>query len=146
MWEEQRGRGGSSAVLASARLWLLAFGLALALPPFPCDAVELAQESGNRFTLQADPLRPLTNFHKNIAGKRCLQFEGLSRQKITDSSSYEHVVGVENICLERIKVSLCYLGSEQCIDIDVPGLQYKEVIMDFNSKQRFFAYRYVENN
>jgi hypothetical protein len=78
--------------------------------------------------------------HRNFAGKPCLESNGLSRATVSNPRISVHSVEIKNSCSERIKVKLCYHGSTDCSDVDVPGNSRKETVLGVLPATQMFRY------
>ena len=96
------------------------------------------------FTVQGQPIAPKTLAHKRPSGKPCLEFEAISRVTPAAPGRYDHIVGVTNTCLAHIDIKLCYFHSEECTDVSVGGLDYKEVMLGSRALEQNFSYNYEE--
>jgi hypothetical protein len=47
---------------------------------------------------------------------------------------------VDNRCVERIKVRICYHDTDSCVDADVPGRSRKEAVIGVFPAMRTFQY------
>jgi hypothetical protein len=76
--------------------------------------------------------------HRDFAGKPCLETGGTAQPLASNPRVLHHIVSLDNRCLERIKVRICYHGTEDCTDVDVPARSRKEqVIGVFPAMQQF---------
>jgi len=96
------------------------------------------------YTVQGQPIAPKTLAHKRPSGKPCLEFEAISRTTPMLPGRYEHIVGVTNTCNARIEIKLCYFHSDDCTDVSVGGLDYREVMLGSRAPEQNFSYRYDE--
>jgi hypothetical protein len=76
--------------------------------------------------------------HRDFAGKPCLETGGAAQPLASNPRVLNHIVSLDNHCVERIKVRICYHGTEDCTDVDVPPRSRKEqVIGVFPAMQQF---------
>jgi hypothetical protein len=67
--------------------------------------------------------------HRDALGRVCLQISGYSRAHTINPKLFDHVVSATNNCAQIIHVSVCYTGSQHCVQMDVPGHGRKEVLL-----------------
>jgi hypothetical protein len=104
----------------------------------------LATPGQSRLTLQGPGQNSAVLTHRNPLGRPCLDIEAASRAHVINPNVYDHVVSVENKCLQRIKLQVCYYGTDHCIDVDVPGMQRKDVVLGIFPSLKFFRFSYRE--
>ncbi len=76
--------------------------------------------------------------HRDFVGKPCLQTSGIARPLASDPHILNHSVSLDNHCPERIKVTICYHGTDDCTDVVVPPSSRKEQIIGvFPAMQQF---------
>jgi hypothetical protein len=76
--------------------------------------------------------------HRDFAGKPCLESVWTAQALVSNPRVLNHVVSLDNHCLDPIKVRICYHGTEDCTDVDVPPRSRKEqVIGVFPALQQF---------
>jgi hypothetical protein len=76
--------------------------------------------------------------HRDFADKPCLETHGTTEPLASNPRVLNHIVSLDNHCVERIKVRICYHGTEDCTDVDVPPRSRKEqVIGVFPAMQQF---------
>jgi len=76
--------------------------------------------------------------HLDFLGKPCLETVGSSQPLASNPRILNHIVSLDNRCVERIKVRICYHETEDCTDVEVPGRSRKEqVIGVFPAMQQF---------
>jgi hypothetical protein len=76
--------------------------------------------------------------HLDFLGKPCLETSGTAKPLASNPRILDHIVSLENRCIERIKVRICYHETEDCTDVEVPGRSRKEqVIGVFPAMQQF---------
>lgn len=128
----------ATAVLSATMLMSLALSISFA-------------QTGNylvpakpRATLQAPGTNAAFAVHRNVFGKPCLDIEAMSRAHAVNPSVYDNVVSIYNQCAMRISVQICYLKSDSCIDVDVPGQQRKDAILGIRPQMQFFRYSFKE--
>lgn len=82
--------------------------------------------------------------HRDYAGKPCLQANGVSRPLASDPRILDHAVSLENHCIDRIKVKVCYYHTDECTDVEVPGNSRKEQIIGVFPAMQQFRYEVKE--
>jgi hypothetical protein len=95
-----------------------------------CGVAAQGTSEGNRFAPK----------HRNFAGKPCLESSGVSRSTASNSRISVHSVAIKNGCGDRIKVKLCYHGSTDCVDVDIPGYSSKETVLGVFPATQTFQY------
>jgi hypothetical protein len=76
--------------------------------------------------------------HRDFAGKPCLETDGTTQPLASNPRVLNHIVSLDNHCLEQIKVRICYHGTEDCTDVDVPPRSRKEQLIGvFPAMQQF---------
>jgi hypothetical protein len=133
---------------------IVGFGLALcfALIGEPCRANAQAMLktpgtplSSGRFLFQSGSVNSQPgSHHLNAFGLRCLQMRAESRPQAVNPNIYNHVVIIQNQCLQLIKVRVCYSKTEHCTTTDVTGLKRKDVVLGIFPSLRYFQYTYEE--
>jgi hypothetical protein len=78
--------------------------------------------------------------HRDFVGNVCLGVNGTSQPLASNPKIFNHVVSVENRCAERIKVRICYHGTDSCSDVEVPGRSHKEQVIGVFPAMRLFQY------
>ena len=81
---------------------------------------------------------------RDSLGRPCLQITAEARSQLTMSNTFDHIVIVNNRCLQRIKVKLCYYKSERCFLVEMAANQRKETVLGTFPAQRYFRYEYQE--
>jgi hypothetical protein len=82
--------------------------------------------------------------HRDYAGKPCLTTSGVSHALASNPRILNHAVSLDNHCVERIKVKVCYYKTDQCTDVDVPGNAHKEQIIGVFPAMQAFRYEVKE--
>jgi hypothetical protein len=82
--------------------------------------------------------------HRNFTGKACLEIGGYARPLQTDSRVLDHIIVANSICPQPLKVQVCYFGSRECIEIQVPGYGRKEAILGTLAGMKDFRYEFRE--
>jgi hypothetical protein len=82
--------------------------------------------------------------HRDALGNRCLAVQPLARPRVANPSVYDHVLALDNQCLQTIKARACYTASDQCVEADVPGLTRKDVLLGISSAIKYFSYELRE--
>jgi hypothetical protein len=80
--------------------------------------------------------------HRGPTGKPCLAVSGSPRRHAVITNLYDHVITVQNSCAQRISMKVCYYNSQDCLSIEIPGGERKEVILGTLSSADFrFEFR-----
>jgi hypothetical protein len=82
--------------------------------------------------------------HRDYAGKPCLETTGISRPLASNTRISNHSVSLDNHCVDRIKVKVCYYNTDDCTDVDVPGNSRKEQIIGTFPAMQVFRYAIKE--
>ena len=98
----------------------------------------------NRLTLQNAGENGAFPVHRSPLGKPCLDIEAASRRHVINPNVYDHVVSIYNRCVQNIKLRVCYYHSDHCIDVEVAGLQRKDVALGIYPSMQYFRYSYRE--
>lgn len=98
----------------------------------------------SRLTLQGPGENAAAFTHRDSLGRPCLDIEAASRAHIINPNVYDHVVSIQNKCLQRIKLRVCYFRTDHCIDVEVPGLQRKDAVLGVYPSLQFFRFSYRE--
>lgn len=83
-------------------------------------------------------------WHRDSLGRPCLDIKAESRAQPATPNIFDHIVVVNNRCLERIKVKLCYYKADRCYTAEVAYNQRKETILGTYPAMRYFRYEYQE--
>ena len=76
--------------------------------------------------------------HRDFAGKPCLETTGIAQPLASNPRIVNHSVSLDNHCVEQIKAKVCYYGTENCTNVEVPPHSRKEqVIGVFPAMQQF---------
>lgn len=76
--------------------------------------------------------------HRDFADKPCLETHGSAEPLASNPRVLNHIVSLDNHCVERIKIRICYHGTQDCTDVDVPPRSRKEQIIGvFPAMQQF---------
>jgi hypothetical protein len=78
--------------------------------------------------------------HLDFAGKPCLSTEGVARPLSSNPRIMNHVVTFNNHCFERIRLKVCYSGTDDCTDVEVPPYGRKEQIIGVLPALQLFRY------
>jgi len=81
---------------------------------------------------------------RDSLGRTCLQISAEARSQLATPNIFDHIVIVNNRCLQRIKVKLCYYKSERCFLVEMAANQRKETVLGTFPAQRYFRYEYQE--
>ncbi len=82
--------------------------------------------------------------HRDSLGRPCLQIAAEARSQLATPNIFDHIVVVNNRCLQRIKVKLCYYKSDRCFLVEVSANQRKETILGTYPAQRYFRHEFQE--
>lgn len=82
--------------------------------------------------------------HRDFTGKPCLEINGFARPHISGSNLYDHVVNAINNCPQRIAMQVCYYHSDECVPVDIPGHEHKEVILGSLPSAKDFRFEFRE--
>ena len=113
----------------------------------PCAVAQSDSAGGSfrsRLTLQGAGDNAALFVHRDALGRPCLDFEAGARAHVINPNVYDHVVSVYNRCSKQIKLSVCYFGSDRCIDMEVPPLARKDGILGIYPSMQYFRYSYKE--
>ena len=83
--------------------------------------------------------------HRDFTGKPCLGVGGYARPHAVNPNLYDNVIVVVNTCPKRIAMQVCYYQSRDCIPVEVPGGERKEVILEPCRRRRISALNFVRN-
>jgi hypothetical protein len=78
--------------------------------------------------------------HLDLAGKPCLETTGGVHPLASNPKIYNHIISVENRCIEQIKAQICYHGTDNCMDVEVPGHSRKEQVIGVYPAMQQFRY------
>ncbi len=82
--------------------------------------------------------------HRDALGRVCLQISGYSRAHTINPKLFDHVVSATNNCAQIIHVSVCYTGTQHCVQMDVPGHGRKEALLGILPAIDQFNYEFHE--
>jgi hypothetical protein len=83
--------------------------------------------------------------HRDYAGKPCLHVEGTSRRHALAPTVFDHIMDIDNRCIQAIKAKICYHKTEQCIDVNAAGHTRKEYFLGSFPSQSQFQYDLKEH-
>jgi hypothetical protein len=86
----------------------------------------------------------LAQKHRDYTGKPCLETSGVSQPLASNHRILNHAVSLDNHCPDRIKAKVCYYGSNDCTDVEVPGHSRKEQIIGVFPAMQIFRYEVKE--
>ncbi len=98
----------------------------------------------SRLTAQGDVVRGELPYHKDVFGKPCVTYEAISRAHVSNPNIFDHIVSASNHCNQAINLHLCYLNSDHCIDLQVPGNENKETVLGIYPMLKSFRYQATE--
>jgi hypothetical protein len=82
--------------------------------------------------------------HRDFGGKACLETSGVSRPLASNPRILNHAVVLDNHCVDRIKAKVCYYGTDECTDVEVPGNSRKEQVIGVFPAMQAFRYAVKE--
>ena len=82
--------------------------------------------------------------HRDFAGKPCLAIGGFARAHIGNQKLYDHVITIKNGCAQSIKIQICYFRTQECTNMDVPGLATKVGVLGTLPAIQDFQYEFRE--
>jgi hypothetical protein len=101
--------------------------------------------SARLFAQGFDESSGIARQHLDFAGKPCLQSVGVSRPLASNPHILNHAVSLKNHCPDRIKVKVCYYGTNDCTDVDVPPNSSKEQVIGVFPAVQMFRYQVKES-
>jgi hypothetical protein len=81
---------------------------------------------------------------KDSLGRPCLDIKAEARAQPATPNVFDHIVRVNNRCLQQIKVKLCYYKSDRCFLVTLFANERKETILGTFPSMRYFRYEYQE--
>jgi len=92
-----------------------------------------------------------TDFRKIFGGGQTPQAEkdkgassGAGGQGDYKSKNFEHIVSAQNHCSQTVRLRVCYLGSQDCVPLDVPGYGHQQASLGIAAGTPSFRYQYIE--
>jgi hypothetical protein len=82
--------------------------------------------------------------HRDFAGKPCLKTSGVSRPLASNPRIMNQSVSLDNHCVDRIKVKVCYYNSDECTNVEVAGNSRKEQTIGVFPAMQIFRYQVKE--
>ena len=82
--------------------------------------------------------------HRSATGRVCLNVSGFVRPFATNKNLYDHVIVAWNKCPEVIKMKVCYYHSQNCVNMTVPSLSHKEIVLGTMPSTPDFRYVFRE--
>ncbi len=82
--------------------------------------------------------------HYRPTGEPCLTLSGYAKAQLVNKEMFDHWITVKNDCLQRIKVQVCYFGSQDCIMLDAPPYGENIGLLGVYPKLKDFRYDYKE--
>jgi hypothetical protein len=82
--------------------------------------------------------------HRDFVGKPCLETSSESQPLISNPRILNHSVTLDNHCFEPIKAKVCYHGTDECTDVDVPPRSRKQQIIGVFPAMQQFRYDVIE--
>jgi hypothetical protein len=83
--------------------------------------------------------------HRDFVGKPCLETSSESQPLASNPRILNHSVTLENHCFELIKVTVCYHGTDECTDVDVPARSRKQQVIGVFPALEQFRYDVKEH-
>jgi hypothetical protein len=114
----------------------------LGMPPSKATRPQTSTPHGNNLRGGSGTNRETP--HRDALGNLCLAVQPLARARVANPNVYDHVLVLDNQCLQTIKTRACYTESDQCVEADVPGLTRKDVLLGISSAIKFFSYELRE--
>ena len=115
------------------RTWLIGF-VAVASSSGIAFGQDLSQPSG-RISVA---LNDLNRLHLSPTGKPCLTVTKYAKAQIINPKILEHWVVATNACGQRIKLKVCYFGTQDCVVIDVPPFGEKGTVIGIFPSLKYF--------
>ena len=103
-------------------------------PPPPANPFSTTKSNSSNFA-------PI---HTTIGGQPCISIHPREVPQIADPHIVNHVVLVDNVCGQSIKVQVCYFQRSSCIMVSVNGYQKLERILGIAPGMTGFRYEYRE--
>jgi|ERR1700678_4389670 hypothetical protein len=94
-------------------------------------------------TLSATP-NDTNKRHNGPTGKPCLSLSGSAKPQVVNKEIFDHWVSAANSCGQHIKVNVCYYKSQNCIMMDVPPYERKDVVLGVFPKLQDFRFEFKE--
>jgi hypothetical protein len=91
------------------------------------------------------PVTLLPSQHKNPSGKPCVSVHAVSRNQPINPTIFDHVLIIENVCSQPIKIRACYYKSTTCIDTIIAGYTRRQQTLGLAPNVKEFRYSYTEN-
>jgi hypothetical protein len=85
----------------------------------------------------------LADSHKTLDGKLCISVHASARPQTINPRIIDHIVLVNNICGQSIRVQICYADSSACIVVPLEGYQRLQRTLGIGSSA-VFTYEYRE--
>jgi hypothetical protein len=96
----------------------------------------------------ANPFLPMNGTfagnHKTPDGRLCISVHPSARPQTINPKIIDHIVLVENICGQSIRVQVCYAGSSDCIIVPLAGYQRLQRTLGIASGSTSFRYEFRE--
>jgi hypothetical protein len=83
--------------------------------------------------------------HRDYAGKPCLHIQAVARRHALAPTVFDHIMDIDNQCIQPIKAKICYHKTEQCIDVNALGRTRKEYFLGSFPSQSQFQYDLKEH-
>jgi hypothetical protein len=82
--------------------------------------------------------------HTTVSGQPCISVHARAVAQVADPHIFNHIVLVDNVCGQTIKVQVCYFQSTSCITVAVNGYQKLDRTLGISPGSRDFRYEYRE--
>jgi hypothetical protein len=83
-------------------------------------------------------LNDLNRLHLSPTGKPCLTITTHAKAQLINPKIFEHLVVAANACGQRIKLKVCYSGTQDCVVMDVPPFGEKETVVGIFPALKYF--------
>lgn len=103
--------------------------------------VGASPQPANRFLGMSGTFAPP---HKTSDGRACISVNPLTHPQTLNPKIIDHIVIMNNICGESIKLRVCYAGSNDCIIVPLNGYQRLQRTLGIGTGSTSFRYEYSE--
>jgi hypothetical protein len=83
--------------------------------------------------------------HKTPTGKPCVIINGLSTPQIINPTIFEHVLIIQNVCSQPIRIRACYFQSTSCVNTVISGYTRRQQNLGIAPNAKDFRYSYTED-
>jgi len=130
---------------------------------------DLNHPPGSGPSSSRNDLLGMPRVHKDPYGKPCVVVSAYSKKEVNfeeifkksqavqnsadDTSTaqdnrrkdvYTHLIKAQNHCMQNIKLSVCYYGSQSCVPVSVPAYGRQEAVLGIYPGLSDFRYQYTE--